>query len=214
MVRRLVMGLLLFFIISLYFSMSLGFAVGLKTQFESINYSAYCPKQYLYAKEINVQTEQERVYIRNCFCERLDILQLAYGWQTQYQSRCPDYIAKIKFYYVALPTFGLVVQATNLAMSKTVVYGSRWLKFRDVTSEAVFQLTLLYFLLIMNMTLPLVLVNLDLSDQSLIRTIQQSMFFDFAGVKNGGVVFFGGDFKDTNRLFFNQINQPFHFVLI
>jgi len=52
----------------------------LQEEIESINYSTYCPKQYLYAKEENVETKQEVQFIRNCFCERLNILQLAFGW--------------------------------------------------------------------------------------------------------------------------------------
>ena len=171
MVRRLLIGLALACILLLYFSISLGFAVAMKTQYDSIGYSAYCPKQYLYAKEENVQTEEERQFIRNCFCERMDILQLAYGWQDRYRSRCPEYVASIIYYYLSMPVFGLAVQMVNLAMSKTVVYAARWFKFRDVTSEGIFQMTFLYFLLVFNMLLPQVMVNLNFSDKTIIKTV-------------------------------------------
>lgn len=40
----------------------------IKEIFDSINYSTYCPKQYLYAKEENVRTDAEIQFINNCFC--------------------------------------------------------------------------------------------------------------------------------------------------
>ena len=95
-------------------------------------------------------------------------MQLAYGWQMQFQGVCFEYIASIAYYYVALPVYGLTIQVTNTAISKTVLYAARWLKFKDVTSEAVFQMTFLYFMLVFNMTLPFLMVNLDLSHKAIV----------------------------------------------
>lgn len=39
------------------------------------------------------------------------------------------------------------------------------------------------------------------------------MHFDIAGPVNVGRAFFGGKYVDTDRGFFNQINQPLHFML-
>lgn len=64
------------------------------------------------------------------------------------------------------------------------------------------------------MALPLAVMNFDFSHEPTIFSIQQEMYFDFAGPRKGGVFFFGGRFKDTNRLWLNQINQPLHFVLL
>mmetsp|Transcript_29496 Transcript_29496/g.44821 ORF Transcript_29496/g.44821 Transcript_29496/m.44821 type:complete len:137 (+) Transcript_29496:1109-1519(+) len=56
MVRKLFIGILLALSCLLYLAITFGFTVALKEQFDSINYSTYCPKQYLYAKEENVKT--------------------------------------------------------------------------------------------------------------------------------------------------------------
>jgi hypothetical protein len=59
MSRRIIMGLLLTVIIVLCLAITWLFTMALEKQFDSINYSAYCPKQYLYAKEENVETAEE-----------------------------------------------------------------------------------------------------------------------------------------------------------
>lgn len=84
--------------------------------------------------------------------------------------------------------------------------GAKWIKFKDITSEAKFQLTFLYVLQVINMALPLAYMNFDFSHEESILSIQQDMYFDFAGPRKGGKFFFGGRFKDTNRLWLNQIN--------
>jgi hypothetical protein len=73
-VRKLVFGFLLSIIVVVCLAITLGFTFVLKDRFESINFSTYCPKQYLYAKDENVETEVELQYIRNCFCERLNVI--------------------------------------------------------------------------------------------------------------------------------------------
>lgn len=60
----------------------------------------------------------------------------------------------------------------------------------------------------------MLMVNLNLSHQEWVQNIQKELFFDFAGPKNGGDMFFGGRYTDTNREFLTTINQPLHFVLI
>ena len=72
--RKLVFGFLLSIIVFVCLAITLGFTFVLKDRFESINFSTYCPKQYLYAKNENVETELELQYIRNCFCERLNVI--------------------------------------------------------------------------------------------------------------------------------------------
>ena len=74
MTRRIIMGVLLSVILLLCLAITWVFTMALEDQFDSINYSSYCPKQYLYAKEENVETPEEVQFIRNCFCERLNIL--------------------------------------------------------------------------------------------------------------------------------------------
>jgi len=64
-------------------------------------------------------------------------------------------------------------------------------------------MTLLYFLVWFNMCFPLLIINLDLSHEEWILDVQRDMYFDFAGPKNGAVLFFGGKFSDTNRAFLN-----------
>ena len=112
----------------------------------------------MYAKYENVETELEIQYINNCFCERLNIFLLAYGWQEEYQDRCPDYLNNINYYYFALPVYGLATSFTNIALTAVVEFGTAWLKFTNITSEAKFKLTLVWFLLWINMTTPLLLV--------------------------------------------------------
>ena len=145
-VRKDIFGLLLTVLILLFLSITLAFTYALQEQFESINYSTYCPKQYLYAKEGNVETAEEIQFIRNCFCERMNVLQLAYGWQEEYQTRCREWVENVQDYYYALPCYGIVVTLINWSLKKTVEFGATWLKFTDITSEAKFQMTLLYFL--------------------------------------------------------------------
>ena len=146
MTRQLIFSFFLLVISILCLSATFIFTFLLEQQFDSINFSSYCPKQYLYAKEENVVTQEEIQFIRNCFCERLNILQLAFGWQQKYQDRCEEYIGKVNNYYYSLPSYGLCVSIVNWALKMTVKNGSRWLKFRDITSEAKFQMTFLYVL--------------------------------------------------------------------
>lgn len=119
-----------------------------------------------------METQEEIQFIRNCFCERLNILQLAFGWQQKYQDRCEEYIGKVNNYYYSLPAYGLVVSIVNWALKMTVKNGSRWLKFKDITTEAKFQMTFLYALQLINMSLPLAVMNLDFSHEEWIYDIQ------------------------------------------
>ena len=82
--RQIVFFIIIIIICLLLLSITWIFTLLLEKQFDSINYSDFCPKQYLYAKEENVETQEEVQFIRNCFCERLNILQLAFGWQKKY----------------------------------------------------------------------------------------------------------------------------------
>lgn len=72
--RKLVFGFLLSMIIIICLGITLSFTFVLKERFEAINFSTYCPKQYLYAKPENVVSDEELQYINNCFCERLSIV--------------------------------------------------------------------------------------------------------------------------------------------
>lgn len=56
----------------------------LQEQFETFDYTAYCPKQYLYAKFDNTENSRQATFVRNCFCNRMTILELAFGSQVQY----------------------------------------------------------------------------------------------------------------------------------
>lgn len=85
MVRKLVFGLFLTVLTLLFLSITIGATYALHA-LESASHSTYCPKQYLYAKLENVQTKEEAQFINNCFCERLDVVQLVSGWQEKYQS--------------------------------------------------------------------------------------------------------------------------------
>jgi hypothetical protein len=126
---------------------------------------------------------------------------------------CTGYLENIANYYYALPCYGLVVSIVNWALQRSILVGGRWLKFRDVTSQATFQLTLLYVVQFINMAFPLAFLNINLSQQSWVLAVQQELYFDFAGPRSAGIFFFGGRFHDTNRLWLNQINQPIHFVI-
>jgi len=172
MVRKLVFGIFMLILVLLFLSITIGCSYALEKQFDSINYSTYCPKQYIYAKYENVETKEELQFIDNCFCERLNVLQLAYGWQQKYQSRCPEYLKNVTRYYFALPAYGIIVATTNFALRKIVEFGSSWLKFTDITSEAKFQMTLLYGLQFFNMTVPLLLINFNFSEAEWVTRVQ------------------------------------------
>ena len=49
-----------------------------------------------------------------------------------------DYLENIANYYYSLPMYGLVVSIINWALQRAVHSGGRWLKFRDVSSQAKF----------------------------------------------------------------------------
>lgn len=144
--RTLLFGFLLSVIILICLSITLGFTYALKDRFSSLSFKTYCPKQYLYAKAENVETDEELKFINNCFCERLNVVQLAFGWQQQYQQQCTDYLVHISDYYLALPVYGLVIAVINWALKKIVTMGTVWLRYRDITSEAKFQMTMVFAL--------------------------------------------------------------------
>ena len=50
-----------------------------------------------------------------------------------------------------MPSYGLVVSLVNWGLKKVVQAGAKWIKFKDITSEAKFQLTFLYILQLINM---------------------------------------------------------------
>jgi len=91
----------------------------------------------------------------------MDVLQMAFGWQTKYQPECGHYLANVANYYLALPIYGICIVALNYLFQLLVKQGSRWMRFKDITSEAKFQLTLLCGLQFLNMTMPLLIVNFD-----------------------------------------------------
>ena len=85
-----------------------------------------------------MQTDLEKMFVHNCFCERLNIMQLAFGWQEIYQDKCPDYLENVNNYYYGLPAYGLVVSGVNNLFNRMVFYTSKWMRFQDITSEATF----------------------------------------------------------------------------
>lgn len=71
-----------------------------------------------------------------------------------------------------MPSYGLVVSLVNWGLKKVVQAGAKWIKFKDITSEAKFQLTFLYILQLINMALPLAIMNFDFSHEPTIFSIQ------------------------------------------
>ena len=45
-----------------------------------------------------------------------------------------------------MPAYGIVIAIMNWALRKSVQMTTRWLRFRDITTEAKFQMTLLFVL--------------------------------------------------------------------
>ena len=68
------------------------------------------------------------------------------------------------YYYYVIPVYGAAVALINWIIKHLVKYGTMWMKFRDITSEALFAMTLVCFLQFLNMTIPLMLVNFNFSD--------------------------------------------------
>ena len=105
-------------------------------------------------------------FSRNCFCERLTILELAFGSQQQYQDKCYEYLTNVLNYYYALPSYGIIVAMVNWALKKLVEIATLWMRFKDTTSEAKFTLTLVYMLQFLAMAIPQLIVNFDFRETS------------------------------------------------
>ena len=73
---------------------------------------------------------------------------------------------------MALPAYGIVVSLTNFLLRQVVEFGATWLKFTDITSEAKFQMTLLYGLQFFNMAVPLLLINFNFSEAEWVTRVQ------------------------------------------
>jgi hypothetical protein len=80
-----------------------------------------------------------------------------------------------------MPIYGGFIAGMNSVLSIAVKQGSRWMKFRNITSEAKFQMTMTFLLQFLNTCLPHVMINLNLSSVEWITRVQKELFFDFAG---------------------------------
>ena len=98
-----------------------------------------------------------------------------------------------------MPVYGVAVCIVNYALKRIVLAGTRWMRFKEITAEAKFQMTLLFVLQFVNVCLPLLMINLNLENMEWVQSIQKELYFDFAGRRKGGEFFFGGKYTDTNR---------------
>lgn len=168
---RILFSLLLFLILVILLAINIYMTMTLQKEFESLDYSSYCPKLFLYAKEENVKSELEKTFVRNCFCERVNIMELAFGYQSKYKDKCSDYLSNVHKYYLALPGYGLLIAFFNWILKKLVEFTAIWYRFKDITGEATFQLTLLYAMQLVNMTLPLLMTNFNFSETAWVSSV-------------------------------------------
>lgn len=109
-------------------------------------------------------------------------------------------------YYLALPVYGIFIALINWVIKQMVRVFSKWLKFKDITSEAKFKMVVTFAVQFFNLTVPLLIINLNFSQIEWVLYIQQELFFDVAGPRRVGDLFFGGKYTDINREFLNSVN--------
>mmetsp|Transcript_28558 Transcript_28558/g.27530 ORF Transcript_28558/g.27530 Transcript_28558/m.27530 type:complete len:176 (+) Transcript_28558:586-1113(+) len=108
------------------------------------------------------------------------------------------------FYYAA--AFGVIIAFINIALTLIVHFGHPLMRYKNVTDDGVSAMITLCLAIYINTCVPILVVNMDLSDQSWVKSMSNRFTFSIAGIDYSSDILFNGSYTDTSREWMNQIS--------